>query len=169
MNSRDGVSLGAGSHESSQADVNALSSGASVVVVSSTIANSISRSAVLDGIIAGGALVEVTAVAGVVAVVCVTVCSQNDVRGRPGEIPPNAMAAEQSDTRAKPPAGSKGIDETKWSGDHQGIKGAVGAGPKDNVKISPSGEVWGENADGSWTNHGPAGDFTGSGKPSRRK
>jgi RHS repeat-associated protein len=69
----------------------------------------------------------------------------------------------------RPPPGSKGIDETPWSGDHQGIKEGVGAGPKDKVKIDPEGNVWVQNPDGSWTNHGDAGSYTGSGKPSGRK
>lgn len=69
----------------------------------------------------------------------------------------------------RPPPGSKGIDETPWSGDHQGIKKGVGAGPKDKVKIDPEGNVWVQNPDGSWTNHGDAGSYTGSGKPSGRK
>ena len=68
-----------------------------------------------------------------------------------------------------PPAGSKPIDETPWSGDHQDIKAGVGAGAADNVKVAPNGDVWVENPDGSWENHGPAGDYTGSGKPSGRK
>jgi len=69
----------------------------------------------------------------------------------------------------RPAAGSKPIDKTPWSGDHQGIKDAVNAGPDDNVRISPNGEVWVQNPDDSWTNHGPASDYVGSGKPSGRK
>jgi len=69
----------------------------------------------------------------------------------------------------RPPPGSKGIDETPWSGDHQGIKKGVGVGLKDKVKIDPEGNVWVQNPDGSWTNHGDAGSYTGSGKPSGRK
>ena len=69
----------------------------------------------------------------------------------------------------RPPTGSKGIDETPWSGDHQGIKKGVGAGPRDKVNIDPEGNVWVQNPDGSWTNHGDAGSYTGSGKPSGRK
>jgi RHS repeat-associated protein len=68
--------------------------------------------------------------------------------------------------RAKPPPGSRPISGTPWSGDHQGIKGGIGAGPADDVRISPDGHVWGENPDGSWTDHGPASEYTGSGKPS---
>ncbi len=74
-----------------------------------------------------------------------------------------------SDTAQQCPVGSKPIDQTPWSGDHQGIKEGIGAGPADNTKIDPDDNVWGENPDGSWTNHGPAGNFTGSGKPSGRK
>lgn len=73
-----------------------------------------------------------------------------------------------NENREKPPAGSKTIDKTPWSGDHQDIKEGIGAGPRDNVKIDPNDNVWGEEVDGSWTNHGPAGNFTGSGEPSGR-
>lgn len=41
-------------------------------------------------------------------------------------------------------------------------------GGADNVVISPSGDVWVQNPDGSWTDEGPAGKFTGSGGPSGR-
>jgi RHS repeat-associated protein len=74
-----------------------------------------------------------------------------------------------SDEGGQCPTGSKPINETEWSGDHQGIKEGIGAGPADSTKIDPSGNVWGENPDGTWTNHGPAGNFTGSGKSSGRK
>ena len=37
------------------------------------------------------------------------------------------------------------------------------------MSISPDDEVWSENEDGSWTNHGPAADYTGSGRPSGRR
>jgi RHS repeat-associated protein len=81
----------------------------------------------------------------------------------------NGAGSDGDDTARRPPPGSKTIDKTPWSGDHKDIKGGIGAGPADNVKISPSGDVWGENPDGSWTNHGPAGNFTGSGQPSGRR
>jgi RHS repeat-associated protein len=74
-----------------------------------------------------------------------------------------------SDTADRPPAGSRPIDQTPWSGDHGEIKEAIGATGTTNVKISPTGDVWAENPDGSWTNHGPAGSFTGSGQPSGRR
>jgi hypothetical protein len=73
-----------------------------------------------------------------------------------------------SDTKLgqdKPPPGSKGIDETPWTDDHDDIKGDLGLGGADNVKISPNGDVWVELPDGSWENAGPAKNFTGSGKP----
>jgi len=80
------------------------------------------------------------------------------------------MNEETEDGRTtRPPAGSKPIDKTSWSGDHQGIKAGVGAGPDDDVRISPNGEVWVQNPDGSWTNYGSASDYTGSGQPSGRK
>ncbi len=69
----------------------------------------------------------------------------------------------------RPPAGSLPIDKTPWSGDHNDIKAGVGARPNDNVKISPSQDVWVQNPDGSWTNAGQASDYTGSGKPSGRR
>jgi hypothetical protein len=59
-------------------------------------------------------------------------------------------------TKNRPPAGSKPIDQTDWSGDHRVIKDAIGATPSDDVIISPSGDVWAQNPDGTWTNHGPA-------------
>jgi RHS repeat-associated protein len=79
------------------------------------------------------------------------------------------LAGDQSDRSSKPPPGSKGIDETEWSGDHREIKDGVGARPRDNVKIDPSGNVWRENPDGTWTNAGPAEDYVRSGKPSGRR
>jgi RHS repeat-associated protein len=79
------------------------------------------------------------------------------------------MLSDGGDTADKPPAGSLPIDQTPWSGDHKDIKDGIGAGPADNVKISPDGDVWVQNPDGSWTNGGPAGDYTGSGKPSGRR
>jgi RHS repeat-associated protein len=70
---------------------------------------------------------------------------------------------------SRPPPGSKPIDKTPWSGDHVGIKKGVGAGATDDVRISPNGDVWVQNPDGSWTNYGPASSYTGSGKASGRK
>jgi hypothetical protein len=69
----------------------------------------------------------------------------------------------------RPPAGSRSIDKTPWSGDHTEIKNAVGAKANSDVRISPTGEVWAQHPDGSWTNHGPASVFTGSGKPGGRR
>lgn len=46
---------------------------------------------------------------------------------------------------------------------------AIGADPDDDTRIDPDGNVWGQNVDGSWTNHGHAGTFTGSGSPSGQK
>ena len=82
--------------------------------------------------------------------------------------PSPTIHSSQGD-RSKPPRGSRPISGTPWSGDHQGIKGGIGAGPADDVRISPDGHVWGENPDGSWTDHGPASDYTGSGKPSGQR
>jgi len=74
-----------------------------------------------------------------------------------------------SDTAGRPPAGSRPINQTDWSGDHTGIKKAVGAEASDDVRISPTGEVWVQKPDGSWENHGPADAYTGSGGPSGRR
>lgn len=69
----------------------------------------------------------------------------------------------------RPPAGSKPINVTPWSGDHGKIKEQIGAKPDDDVKISPDGEAWSENPDGTWTNNGPVDAYTGSGRPSGRR
>jgi hypothetical protein len=74
-----------------------------------------------------------------------------------------------NDNADRPPAGSRPIDQTPWSGDHKEIKKGAGAEPDDDVRISPDGEVWKQHPDGSWSNHGPAESFTGSGKPSGRR
>jgi len=70
---------------------------------------------------------------------------------------------------SRPPPGSLPIEDTPWSGDHGEIEDAIRAKPKDDVRISPSGDVWAQNPDGSRTNHGSAGSFTGSGRPSGRR
>jgi hypothetical protein len=69
----------------------------------------------------------------------------------------------------RPPAGSRPINQTDWSGDHGEIKQGVGAQGDDDVRISPTGEVWAKKPDGSWENHGDAKTFTGSGRPSGRR
>ena len=69
----------------------------------------------------------------------------------------------------RPPAGSKPINQTPWSGNHQEIKDAIGAGNRDDTRISPQGEVWSQHPDGSWTNYGPARSFTGSGRPAGQR
>lgn len=76
---------------------------------------------------------------------------------------------EDESTAKRPPPGSRPISQTEWSGDHQAIKKAIGAGAADSTKIDPDGNVWGQNEAGTWTNHGPAETFTGSGKPSGRQ
>lgn len=76
----------------------------------------------------------------------------------------NNESAEEEGRSSRPPAGSKPIDETDWSGDHGEIKGSVGAGPTDKVRISRDGEVWVQNPDGTWTNHGDASSHTNSGR-----
>ncbi|HTE39839.1 MAG TPA: RHS repeat-associated core domain-containing protein [Steroidobacteraceae bacterium] len=64
-------------------------------------------------------------------------------------------------TATEPPPGSLPISETPWSGDHDGIKEAIGAKPTDNVKIGPNGEVWVQSPTGEWVNWGKASDITG--------
>jgi hypothetical protein len=76
---------------------------------------------------------------------------------------------DNEENAVRPPAGSRPINETPWSGDHTEIKRAVRAGATTNVKISPRGDVWAQHPDGSWTNHGSAEQFTGSGKPGGRR
>ena len=68
-------------------------------------------------------------------------------RPQVGPVQPLAPALEQpnivahEETRPKPPADSKPIDETPWSGDHGAIKKAIGAKGKDDVNITPDDEV----------------------------
>jgi RHS repeat-associated protein len=69
----------------------------------------------------------------------------------------------------RPPPGSVPISGSPWSGDHGGIKGALGLGGRDSVFIDPEGNVWVQHPDGSWSNEGPASDYTGSGKASGRR
>lgn len=78
---------------------------------------------------------------------------------------------DDSDSSAadRPPPGSMPIDETPWSGDHGDIKDGLRLGGEDKVKISPDGDVWVQNPDGTWTNEGSAGNYTGSGKACGRR
>lgn len=137
------------------------------------------------GAVAGGA----TALAGSVAVDAVT--GGLNLLATPAEVATGALAGSaiggglgwaagslkdaydtlvnSTGNASRPPAGSLPISETPWSGDHDEIKDAIDARPKDDVRISPSGDVWSQNPDGSWTNHGSAGSFTGSGRPSGRR
>jgi len=84
-----------------------------------------------------------------------------------GRLAENAMHSQSNSS--VPPPGSLPINETPWSGDHGSIKKQVGASPADNVKIDPDGNVWVQNPDGSWTDYGPASDYTGSGKPDGKR
>jgi len=61
----------------------------------------------------------------------------------------------------KRPPNSKPIDQTEWSENHNEIKGGSGAGPADNVRITPSGEVWVQRPGGRWENTGNASDMIG--------
>lgn len=78
-------------------------------------------------------------------------------------------APEDGETLANPPTGSKPINQTPWSGDHGKIKGSIGLGAADNTSIDKDGNVWGQNPNGTWTNYGYAGDYTGSGKANGQK
>jgi uncharacterized protein RhaS with RHS repeats len=98
---------------------------------------------------------------GIAACVLAGVCSMDAANDESGE--------GAGETAPRPPTGSKPIDQTPWSGDHRDIKHGVGAGAADHVSIAPNGDVWVQNPDGSWTNYGPASDYTGSGKASGRK
>jgi RHS repeat-associated protein len=82
----------------------------------------------------------------------------------------SCMAGDgDDDTQSSPPSGSKPIDQTDWSGNHGEIKDSIGSGGKDKTRIDPEGNVWGENPDGTWTNHGPAANHTSSGRPEGRR
>ena len=94
-------------------------------------------------------------------------CMTDDVSSLQDFLPPFMINEKKGE---RPPSGSKPISDTPWSGDHQGIKQGVGAAPDDTVVIAPgTNDVWVQNPDGSWTNHGPASSYTGSGKASGRR
>jgi hypothetical protein len=77
--------------------------------------------------------------------------------------------ANGEEAHDRPPTGSPPIDQTEWSGDHDEIKRAINARGADKVSIDPEGNIWAENLDGTWTNHGPASDYTKSGKAKGRR
>jgi hypothetical protein len=54
-------------------------------------------------------------------------------------------------------------------GDHHQIKRAINARGTDKVSIDLEGNIWAQNPDGTWTNHGAATDYTGSGKAKGRR
>lgn len=66
------------------------------------------------------------------------------------------------------PPGSKPINQTPWSGNHGEIKEDILVPADGKVMSAPNDDVWSENPAGSWTNHGPAGIFVGSGRPRGR-
>jgi hypothetical protein len=78
------------------------------------------------------------------------------------------MNQDSDDTASRPPPGSRPIDQTEWSPNHREIKDAIGAKANDHVRISPDGEVWTQNPNGRWTNHGPAQSYINPGRPGRR-
>jgi hypothetical protein len=71
--------------------------------------------------------------------------------------------------RSRPPVGSKPIDQTEWSGDHRVIKEHLGLTPIDRVYIDRNANVWVQSLDGTWSDHGPAVDYTTSGAASGRR
>ncbi len=73
------------------------------------------------------------------------------------------------ETAARPPTGSLPIDQTEWSGDHREIKRGVNADPGTSTYIDPNDNVWTENPDGTWTNHGAASSYVSSGKSKGRQ
>ena len=89
-------------------------------------------------------------------------------RARPRPSEPAEAAGQDGETRDKPPPNSRPINQTPWSGDHTAIKKGIRADPDDDVRISPDGEAWVKNPDGTWTNRGSVDSHTGSGKPSGR-
>ena len=56
---------------------------------------------------------------------------------------------------ANQPDEPRPIDKTQWAGDHQAIKKGIGAGPADDVRTAPVGEVWSQSPDGSRTTNPP--------------
>lgn len=70
---------------------------------------------------------------------------------------------------SKTPSDTVPIDETKWSADHTGIKGQSLAGPKDDVRIGASGDVWVQRPGGSWENTGNANYMIDGGDASGRR
>jgi RHS repeat-associated protein len=79
--------------------------------------------------------------------------------------PPGATLSNSN----QPPPGSVPISDSPWSGDHGEIKDALGIGGRGSVYIDPDDNVWVQHPDGSWSNEGEAGNYTGSGKPSGRR
>ncbi len=93
-----------------------------------------------------------------------------DANRRAGRAIGNAIGdILHNENAQRPPAGSRPIDQAPWSGDHKQIKKAAAAGAKDDVRISPDGEVWAQHPDGSRTHFGPAQNMTGSGRPGGRR
>ncbi len=95
-------------------------------------------------------------------------------RRQPQPAHPTVLEHSSSDddfpeSAQKPPPGSKPINETERSGDHKAIKKGIQVKPTDDVRIAPNGDVWSQNPDGTWANHGYAGQFTGSGRASGRR
>ncbi len=100
----------------------------------------------------------------------------NDSDGKKGPDASGAAATppdpeeneDYEETRSKPPPNSRPIDQTPWSREHKAIKDGIGQPPNGKTSIDPAGNVWGQNPNGSWTNHGPASDYSnGSGKPGK--
>lgn len=71
--------------------------------------------------------------------------------------------------RAKPPGGSKPIDQTDWSGQHREIKNGAGAGAATSTRIDRGGNLWVQGSGGKWEHRGPVSDYTAAGRPLGRK
>jgi hypothetical protein len=79
------------------------------------------------------------------------------------------MARPKPGSRPKwVPTGTRPIDQTDWTDDHETIKDTVGNGPKDWTGITPEGDVITADPEtGEPINHGPAKDMVPKGRPSR--
>jgi hypothetical protein len=97
------------------------------------------------------------------------VLNVNEAENAKGADNANPPASGGDENKAKPPSDTLPIDGTKWSGDHQNIKGQSGAGAADNVRVGPTGEVWVQQPGGSWINTGNANEMIGGSEASGRR
>jgi len=83
--------------------------------------------------------------------------------------PPEETPPLDGGSQSKPPPDALPINQTPWSGNHQDIKKAAGAGPADNVRVSKDGDVWVQNPDGTWGGGVNVKDVVHGEKPAGRK